>query len=203
MRGNGLLAIQRTGKPHGPKAHDGTIKTLRVDEIWDTDMTTTMTVREGNASIFFAVDHCSLECMGIHAAKRGTCFETLEPVRQGVRHSFGAFGLEVAEGLKLRHDHGSQFVSDEYQAVISFLGMHSSPSFVREPLGNGIAERFVCIIKENLLWVRHSDTVEELRLVLLEFKDTITGSGFSGDMSTGLQFRFEKNRSPRWGRQPD
>lgn len=172
MRENSLLAIQRTGKPHGPKAHDGTIKTSRVDETWGTDMTTTLTVREGNASIFFAVDHCSLECMGIHAAKRGTRFEALEPIRQSVRHSFGAFGPMAAEGLKLRHDHGSQFVSDEYQAEISFLGMHSSPSFVREPQGNGIAERFVRILKENLLWVRHFDTVEELRLALLEFKDT-------------------------------
>lgn len=171
MRKKNLLAIQRTGHRHGPKAHDGTIKTSRVDEIWGTDMTTTMTVREGNASIFFAVDHCCLECLGIHAAKHGTRFEALEPVRQGVRHSFGAFGPKVAEGLTLRHDHGSQFVSNLYQAEISFLGIRSSPSFVREPQGNGIAERFVRILKENLLWVRHFDTVEELRLALLEFKN--------------------------------
>jgi len=172
MRENGLLAFQRQGSPHGPKAHDGTIKTIAVDEIWGTDMTTTMTVIEGNASIFFAVDHCSLECVGIHAAKSGTCFEALEPIRQGMRHSFGAFGPKVAQGLTLRHDHGSQFVSDVFQDEIAFLGIRSSPSYVREPQGNGIAERFVRALKENLLWVRHFDTVEELRLALLEFKET-------------------------------
>ena len=43
---------------------------------------------------------------------------------------------------------------------------------MREPQGNGIAERFVRILKENLLWVRSFDTVEELRLALLAFKDT-------------------------------
>lgn len=172
MRENGLLAFQRTGSPHGPKAHDGTIKTTSVDEIWGTDMTTTMTVLEGSASVFFAVDHCSLECLGIHAAKPGTRFEALEPIRQGVRHSFGAFGPKVAQGLTLRHDHGSQYVSDVFQDEIAFLGMRSSPSYVREPQGNGIAERFVRILKENLLWVRHFETVEELRLALLEFKET-------------------------------
>jgi transposase InsO family protein len=172
MRENNLLAVRNPGRPHGPKAHDGTIKTERVDAMWGTDMTTTMTVREGNASIFLAVDHCSLECVGIHAAKCGTRFEALEPIRQGVRHSFGAFGPAVAEGLTLRHDNGSQYVSSVFQEEISFLGIQSSPSFVREPQGNGIAERFVRTLKENLLWIRRFDTVEELRLALLEFKDT-------------------------------
>jgi transposase InsO family protein len=172
MRENGLLAFQRQGRPHGPKAHDGTIRTAAVDEIWGTDMTTAMTILEGNASIFFAVDHCSLECVGIHAAKPGTRFEALEPIRQGVRHGFGAFGPKVAQGLTLRHDLGSQFVSDVFQDEIAFLGIKSSPSYVREPQGNGIAERFVRILKENLLWVRHFDTVEDLRLALLEFKET-------------------------------
>ncbi len=37
--------------------------------------------------------------------------------------------------------------------------------------GNGIAERFVRTLKENLLWVRRFQTVEELRLGLLAFKD--------------------------------
>ena len=172
MRENDLLASRRQGNPHGPKAHDGTIRTEKVDEMWGTDMTGTLTVREGGASIFFAIDHCSLECVGIHAAKRGTRFEALEPIRQGVGHSFGAFGSGVAAGLKLRHDHGSQYVSDVFQEEIAFLGIESSPAYVREPQGNGIAERFVRTLKENLLWVNYFDTVEELREALLEFRET-------------------------------
>lgn len=172
MRENGLSAFQRQGRPHGPKAHDGTIKTTKVDEMWGADMTTTLTVKEGNAAVFFAIDHCSLECVGIHAAKRGTRFEALEPIRQGMRHAFGVFGQDIAHGLKLRHDHGSQYVSDVFQDEIAFLGIESSPSYVREPQGNGIAERFVRVLKENLLWARHFDTVEDLRRALLEFKET-------------------------------
>lgn len=171
MRGNRLLAVKRPGRPHGPKAHNGTIRTRRVDEMWGTDMTTSLTMSEGNASIFFAIDHCSLELVGIHAARRGTRFEALEPIRQGVRHSFGAFGKGVAAGLTLRHDHGSQFISEDFQREIAFLGIKDSPSYVREPQGNGIAERFVRILKENLLWVRRFQTVEDLRQGLLAFKE--------------------------------
>jgi putative transposase len=40
---------------------------------------------------------------------------------------------------------------------------------VREPEGNGVAERFIRTLKENLLWVRTFDTIEELRAALLEF----------------------------------
>ena len=125
-----------------PKAHDGKITTERVDDTWGTDMTSAITTTEGQAAILFAVDHCSMECVGIHAAKRGTRFEALEPIRQGVRECFGAFGKDVAAELTLRHDHlsacnaqadGSQYMSDVFQEEISFLGITSSPAFVREP----------------------------------------------------------------------
>jgi hypothetical protein len=56
MREQGLQAPKRVGHPHGPKAHDGTIITERPDEIWGTDMTTTVTTEEGQACVFVAVE---------------------------------------------------------------------------------------------------------------------------------------------------
>jgi putative transposase len=169
MREHGLLAHQRVGRPHGSRAHDGTITTERVDLMWGTDLTSVMT-GEGQAAVFIAVDHCSAECVGIHASQRADRFEALEPVRQAVRARFGGFGKDIAGGLQLRHDHGSQYVSHDFQAELRFLGIQSSPAFVREPEGNGCAERYVRVLKENLLWVRRFDTVEELRLALLAFQ---------------------------------
>jgi transposase InsO family protein len=171
MREHQLLAHQRTGKPRGSKAHDGTIITERVDEMWGTDMTAAMT-GEGQAAVFIAVDHCSAECTGIHAARNANRFEALEPVKQAVRERFGAFAEQIATGLKLRHDHGSQYVSHDFQNEIAFLGLKSSPAFVREPEGNGCAERFIRTLKENLLWIRRFETIEELRLALQQFKET-------------------------------
>jgi putative transposase len=170
-REHGLLAHQRAGRPHGPKAHDGTITTERVDTMWGTDMTAVMT-GEGQAAVFVAVDHCSAECLGIHASRDANRFEALEPVRQAVRRCHGSFGRDVAAGLRLRHDHGSQYVSHDFQAEVRFLGVESSPAFVREPEGNGCAERFIRTLKENLLWLRRFETVEELRLALQRFQAT-------------------------------
>ncbi len=175
MREHGLLAHQRAGRPHGSRAHDGTITTERVDLMWGTDLTSVMT-GEGQAAVFIAVDHCSAECVGIHASRSADRFEALEPVRQAVRERFGAFAKDIAGGLALRHDHGSQYVSHHFQTEIRFLGIASSPAFVREPEGNGCAERFIRVLKENLLWVRRFDTVEELRLALLAFQQTYNQS---------------------------
>ena len=170
MREAGLLAPTRTGQSHGPAAHDGTIIPDRPDAMWGIDATTGWTA-EGPTTVFIAVDHFTAECVGIHAARRGTRFEALEPLRQGIRAHFDAYRAQVATGLALRHDHGSQFMSHLFQAELRFLGISSSPAFVREPQGNGCAERFIRTLKEQLLWIDRYDTVEALRLALLAFKD--------------------------------
>ena len=171
MRQNNLLAPTRVGSPRGPRNHDGSIIPDTVDAMWGTDLTTTIT-GEGQATVFIAVDHCSAECVGIHAHPQATRFHALEPIRQGVRQRFGGFGKASARGLAVRHDHGSQYMSHHFQKEIAFLGIESSPAFVRAPEGNGCAERFIRTLKENLLWVRSFDTIEELRHALLEFRQT-------------------------------
>lgn len=47
--------------------------------------------------------------------------------------------------------------------------MASSLAFVRQPEGNGCAERFIRMLKEPLLWVRTFRAVEKLRRALAEF----------------------------------
>ena len=170
MREHHLQAPRRSGNAHGPVAHDGTITTQKPDEMWGTDMTTTVTTGEGTAHVFVAVDHCTCECVGLHAAKKGNRFEALEPLRQGVRQHFGHFETGAARGLRIRHDHGSNYLSHDFQRELKFLGMTSSPSFVREPEGNGCAERFIRTMKEQLLWVRSFATVAELVEALRQFK---------------------------------
>jgi putative transposase len=168
MGEHGLLAPHRAGRTEA-KTHDGTIVTDRVNEMWGTDMTQTITTGEGRAYVFVAVEHANSEIVGIHAARSANRFEALEPVRQAVHRCFGAITPGVARGLKLRHDHGSNYMSGDFQAEIQCLGIEASPSFVREPEGNGVAERFIRTLKENLLWVRTFQTIEELRLALIEF----------------------------------
>ena len=171
MREHGLQAPQRTGHTRGPQTHDSTIIPDAPNRMWGTDATQTQTRLEGTAMIFVAIDHFVGDVVGIHAARPGTRFEALEPIYQGLREHYGPLTQNIAECLVLRHDHGSQYMSHTFQQELKFLGIKSSPSFVRSPEGNGVAERFIRTLKEQLLWVKTFDTVEELRQTLLEFKE--------------------------------
>jgi transposase InsO family protein len=138
--------------------------------MWGTDLTFTTTEEDGSVAVFIAVEHFNSACVGIHASIEANRFEALEPIRQGIRDRFGNYLEGTAEGLKVRHDHGSQYVSDFFQSELKFLGIKSSPSFVRSPEGNGISERFIRTLKEQLLWIRRFKNVEELRKALQEFR---------------------------------
>ena len=165
MRQAQLLAPQRPVLPVVEKPHGGTITTDHPNRMWGIDATATVTLEDGQVTVFAAVDHCTAECVGIHAVKRATRFEALEPLRQGVHQHFGGFRAGAAQGLQLRHDHGSQLMSDDFQNELTFQGIESSPAFVREPEGNGCIgciERFFRTLKEQLLWVRHFQSVPEL-----------------------------------------
>ena len=170
VRDNGLPAPQRQPQPVEPKRHDGTILAERPNQMWGIDATVGFTVAEGRVGIFAMVDHATAECLGIHVARRGTRFEALEPVREAVHEQFGSFAENIACGVKIRHDHRSQFVSDDFRNEVAFLGIEFSPAFVREPEGNGCIERFFRTLKEQLLWVRDFTTLEELAGALAEFR---------------------------------
>ena len=108
MREHGLLAHQRAGRPRGPRAHDGTITTERVDLMWGTDLTS-VTTGEGQAAVFIAVDHCSASASEYAAA---ALIASRLWSRSGRRaRGFGTFAKGTAAGLRLRHDHGSQYVT--------------------------------------------------------------------------------------------
>ena len=125
-----------------------------------------------NAKLIFGVyDHCTCELMGIHAALVADRFEAITTLQQATRKAFGSVEKSVAEGLKLRHDNGSQFVSRAFQAELRFLGMESSPSFVRAPEGNGCIERFWRTLKEQLLWIQTFASVDELNQALRTFQE--------------------------------
>jgi len=80
MREHGILAQDRPTGVRGPETHDRTITTKTPDEMWAIDATGCLT-DEGNAAAHevhrVVVDHCTGECLGVRATRRGTRFETL------------------------------------------------------------------------------------------------------------------------------
>ncbi len=124
MRQASLLAPNGVQRVLGPRAHDGTITTERPNQMWGTDATSTVTQQDGPVTVFVGVDHCTLEGIGIHATRRATRFEALEPIRQGIRQQFGTFSAGIVTDVQVRHDHGSQYMSEAFQAELRFLGSH-------------------------------------------------------------------------------
>ena len=86
-----------------------------------------------------------------------------------VSRHMGGFGAGVADGLVLRHDNGANYISEEFQSEIAFFGIESSRSFVRQPQGNGVAERFIRTLKEQLMHGRVFAILQELRKELDRF----------------------------------
>ena len=171
LREHHLLSPARQPEPVCGNPHEGTIVAEAPNQMWGTDATATFTEAEGIVTIFAAIDHCTAECTGIHAVKKATRFEALEPIRQGVQEYFGGFAASSATGLRLRHDHGSVYMSDDFQNEIRFLGIEPSPAFVRQPEGNGCIERFFRTLKEQLLWLRRFQNLAELSAALMEFRE--------------------------------
>jgi transposase InsO family protein len=181
MRENQLLSPYR--KPQGrSNDHDGTIGTQAPNVLWGTDGARVLTAEDGYGWIFVAVEHWNAECMGVHVCKKGDRMAALEPVAQGVLAQFGSVERGAARGLALRMDHGTQYLSDHFQNQIKAWGIAPSFAFLREPETNGVAERFIRTLKEQAIYGRTFQNLEQVREAVAEFVDRYN-----------RQWRVEKN----------
>jgi putative transposase len=162
MRENDLLSPYRVVQGE-TVAHDGTIVTTRPDEMWGTDGARVPTADEGWCWIFIAVDHCHGECVGWHVAKLGTRFAALQPLAMGLQRVRGSAERDAGRGIKVRMDHGTQYVAEDFQHQVRAWGMGLSYAFVSEPETNGVAERFIRTLKEQAIHGRIFRTVEDVR----------------------------------------
>jgi putative transposase len=171
MRSAGLLAPQRARRRRRPRLHDGTVITTAPNVRWGTDATMAWTRTDGWVWVFVLVDHYTDEAWA-HVAKVGNRFAALQPVYDAVIDRFGVLGPDVARGVKLRHDWGSQYRAHHFQGSLHWLGIEDDAAFVGEPQGNGVAERFIRTLKEQCLWAWLCEDVDELRQFVASFIET-------------------------------
>ena len=69
----------------------------------------------------------------------------------------------------VRCDHGPQYTSDDFWGELSFCGIEVSYAYVGEPECNGIAERFLRTLKEQVIWPNRFRNLEEAREAIREF----------------------------------
>jgi putative transposase len=75
--------------------------------MWAIDATQVTTVQDGKVWLFGVVEHWNAEMLGWHVSRRGTRHEAIQALGMAVRQQFGHLSRDVARGLALRHDHGS------------------------------------------------------------------------------------------------
>ena len=167
MREHALLSPYR----HGAfvSEHNGTITTSAPNLLWGTDGFRVQTVDEGWVWGFITVDHFNSECVGFHVCKEGSRFNALEPVRMGLERLFGSTGKDAALGLALRMDHGCQYTSDHFLNQIAYWGIAQSFSFVAQPQGNGVAERFIKTLKQQAIYGRVFQNAQEVYQAVAAF----------------------------------
>lgn len=168
MRDHQLLSPYR-GRRHEGEAHTGEIITAEPNDMWGTDGIRVLTVDDGWGWIFTAVEHWNAECVGWHVCKTGNRFAALEPIAMGVERIFGHVERDVARGLSLRIDHGTQYLADHFLNQVRFWGIHPSFAFVEQPQTNGVAERFNRTLREQALAGRIFRNLEEVRTAVAEF----------------------------------
>jgi transposase InsO family protein len=162
MREHALLSPHRA-RPRPDAPHDRHIITASPNIMWACDGTQVTTVRDGKVWLFGVAEHWNAELLGWHVAKRGTRFEAIQAVGMAVRQQSGQLDAGAARGLALRHDHGSNFMSDDFQKQIRFWGISPSYAFVGEPETNGVIERLFRTLKEQIVHGRIFRTIGEVR----------------------------------------
>ena len=168
MRAHGLLSPHR-GRQGAAKTHDGRVITQAPNVMWGTDGVRVFTLDDGWGWIFAAVEHWNAECVGWHVCKVGSRFAALDPIAQGLERRYGSLDADVARGLALRMDHGSQYLSDHFLKQIRYWGIHPSFGFVEEPETNGVAERWNRTLKEQAIHGRIFQNLAAVRAAVADF----------------------------------
>jgi putative transposase len=170
MRENNLLSPYRGRRGH-PTLHQGEIITQAPNVMWGTDGARVFTMEDGWGWLFVAVEHWNAECMGWHVCKQGTRFAALEPISQALMASVGTVAADAGRGLALRMDHGTQYLSDHLQNQLKHWGITPSFAFIEQPQTNGVAERFIRTLKEQAIYGRVFQNLQEVREAVRSFVD--------------------------------
>jgi len=134
------------------RIHDGIIITDEPDKMYACDIKE-WRCKEGKFYMFTVIEHFNDEVLSHLCATEAKTCQATEVLRMAVKKRFESLERDVCKNIQLsfRTDHGSQFISKEFEREISFLGITLSRAFVRSPECNGVVERYHRTIKEQLL----------------------------------------------------
>ncbi len=87
---------------------------------------------DGWVWVFGCLDHYTAEAW-THVAKVGTRFAALQPLYDAIIDRFGSLTADIARGISVRHDWGSQYRSHHFTGSLHWLGMADDPAYPANP----------------------------------------------------------------------
>jgi putative transposase len=130
-----------------------------------TDLTTTWTKRDGVVAIVPTIDCGCRSLLGMVVTKDQHGPAVLESVQQALRAAFGSPAY-VPDGVELRSDHGPQYTGADCASLVEQWGLEHTYAPVGRPTGNAVVERVIRTLKEEVVWLRDWNDIDELRAAI-------------------------------------
>lgn len=138
---------------------------------WATDLTTVWTARDGLVAVTLVIDCGCRTLLAVEASKSQEAPAVLLPLHRALEATFGV-PERVADGLELRSDHGPQYTGADCADLCDDWRLEHTFAPVGRPTGNAGAERVIRTMKEECVWLRDWESLDELQSALEVWKLT-------------------------------
>lgn len=162
MHAHGLV-LARDSEPGEPRR--GHVAVPEPNRRLATDLTTAWTRRDGVVAIVPTIDCGCRSVLALAVTKDQHGPAVLASVERALEAAFGN-PANVPDGLELRTDHGPQYTGADCEALVREWHLLHTYAPVGRPTGNGVVERVIRTLKEEVVWLRDWESADELRVAL-------------------------------------
>lgn len=147
-------------KKRVPRPHTEAVKITRPYQLWQTDMTKIWVNGTGWIYLFGVIDCFTREVVGWCISLFASAQEALKALEMAVDNHFPA-GIPEGLRLTLNSDNGCQFGARAYISAVKAFGFTFTRTAYDTPEENAYIESFFGKLKEEEVWVKEYETVEE------------------------------------------
>lgn len=158
MRAHGLVLVRDREPGETPRGH---VAVPESNRRLATDLTTVWTRRDGIVALVPTMD-CGDRTAVITVTKDQHGPAVLASVTAKLVESFGS-PAGVPHGVELRTDHGPQYTGADCRALCEQWHVEHTFAPVGRPTGNAVVERFIRTLKEEVIWLRDWESLDEVR----------------------------------------
>lgn len=117
--------------------------------------------------LYFVIEHWNSECLGWNLSQNPGPGSEFDAIQSALNH----LGLDRASGVSLRLDHWKGFREADFLRLLREVEIEPYLTFPMRPWQNGVAERFVRTIKEQVFDRVRNSSYNEAMMAIASFID--------------------------------